>query len=125
MGLFGKMMGILGFQSNEEPKPKKKQKEEKTKASYDIKKQEKKEPAREIDGIKVFYPEEIAEVKDIIKIFKNGDAVIVNFDYCGEVERDKIKAYFFGVCEIANSKFLSINGEKMYILLPEGVEIEN
>lgn len=125
MSIFGKVLGVLGFQSNEEPKPKKKPKEEKTKAAYDLKKQKSQEPAREIDGIRVFYPEEIAEVKDIIKIFKNGDAVIVNFDYCEEVERDKIKAYFYGVCEIANSKFLSINGEKMYILLPEGVEIES
>ena len=111
MGLFGKMMGVLGFQSNEEPKPNKKPQEEKTKAAYDLKKQNSQEPAREIDGIRVFYPEEIAEVKEIVKIFKNGDAVIINFEYCDEFERDKIKAYFYG--------------EKMYILLPEGVEIES
>ena len=90
-----------------------------------MKKQKSQEPAREIDGIRVFYPEEIAEVKEIVKIFKNGDAVIINFEYCDEFERDKIKAYFYGVCEIAKSKFLSINVEKMYILLPEGVEIES
>lgn len=124
MGFFGKMMGALGFQSTEE-KPKKKEKEQSKKASYDLRKQEKVEKIDNIDGIKVFYPEEISEVKKIFQFFKNGEPIVINFEYADEIERDKIKAYFYGVADALKVKFLSINGEKMYILLPEGVEIEN
>ena len=126
MGLLGKMMGAIGFQSTDE-KQKKKEKPIKMKknASYDLRKQEKVEKTNNIDGIKVFYPEDISEVKKIYGIFKNGDPVIINFEYADEVEKDKIKAYFYGVADASNVKFLSISGENMYILLPEGVEIEN
>ena len=124
MGFFGKMMSVIGFQSTEE-KPKRKEKNPIAKGSYDLRKQEKVEKADNLDGIKIFYPEEIAEVKKIYEFFKNGDPVIINFEYADEIERDKIKAYFYGIADASKVKFLSINGEKMYILLPEGVEIED
>ena len=90
-----------------------------------MKKQEKVEKIDNIDGIKVFYPEEIAEVKKIFQFFCNGEPVVINFEYADEIERDKIKAYFYGVADALKVKFLSVNGEKMYILLPEGVDVEN
>ncbi len=125
MGLFGKIFEAMGFQSNEEPKPKKKEKIVSTKASYNLKKKEVVEKIDNIDGIKVYYPEEISEVKKLYEIFKAGDPIIINFEYTNDIESGKIKAYFNGVCDASNVQFVSINGEKMYILLPEGVEIEN
>ena len=124
MGFFGKMMSAIGFQSAEE-KPKKKDKNTTKKASYDLKKQEKQEKIDNIDGIRVFYPEEIAEVKEIFEFFKKGEPVVINFEYADKIESDKIKAYFYGVADASNVKFLSIDREKMYILLPEGVDVEN
>ena len=124
MGLFGKMLSVIGFQSTEE-KPKKKEKKEPAKGSYDLRKQETNEKIDNIDGIKVFYPEEIAEVKKIYEFFKKGDPIVINFEYADEIEGDKIKAYFYGIADASKVKFLSINGEKMYILLPEGVEVED
>ena len=41
MGLFSKMLGVIGFQCEDQPKVKKKVKEDK-KASYDIKNQKEK-----------------------------------------------------------------------------------
>ena len=126
MGLFGKILGVMGFESDEEVKPvKKKEKAVSTKASYNLKKKEVVEKIDNIDGIKVYYPEHISEVKKLYEIFKAGDPIIVNFDYADSNESDKIKAYFYGVSDASGVKFVSINGEQMYILLPEGVEIES
>ena len=127
MGLFGKIFEAMGFQSSEEKevKTKKKEKLVSTKASYNLKKKETVERIDNIDGIKVYYPEEFDEVKKLYEIFKGGDPIIINFEYTNDNEIGKIKAYFSGVCDASNVQFVSINGEKMYILLPEGVEIEN
>jgi len=127
MGFFGKVLEAMGFQSTDEKevKPKKKEKLVSTKASYNLKKKETVERLDNIDGIKVYYPEEYDEVKKLYEIFKAGDPIIINFDYANDADIERIKAYFSGVCDASNVKFVSINGEKMYILLPEGVEIEN
>lgn len=125
MGFFGKVFEVLGFQSDDSAKPKKKEKMVSTKASYNLKKKETVERLDNIDGIKVYYPEDISEVKKLYEIFKLGDPIILSFDYTNDSETDKIKAYFFGVSDASGVQFLSISGEKMYILLPEGVEIEN
>ena len=59
MGLFGKIMGAMGFQtSGEQVRPKKKEKNISTKASYNLKKKEAVEKIDNIDGIKVYYPED-------------------------------------------------------------------
>ena len=127
MGFIGKILGAMGFQSTEEKevKPRKKEKLVSTKASYNLKKKETIERLDNIDGIKVYYPEEFEEVKKLYDIFKAGDPIIINFEYTNDIESGKIKAYFSGICDASNVQFVSINGEKMYILLPEGVEIEN
>ena len=126
MGFFSKMLGAIGFQSEETPKPVKKKEKNNvsTKASYNLKKKEVVEKIDNIDGIKVYYPEEYSEVKKLYEIYKVGDPIIINFDYANE-DADKIKAYFTGVSDATGVQFISINGEHMYILLPEGVEIEN
>lgn len=126
MGFFGKIMEAMGFQSNgEQVKPKKKEKNISTKASYNLKKKEVVEKIDNIDGIKVYYPEEYEQCKKLYEIFKAGDPIIINLSYTDEMESERIKAYFDGICDATGVQFVSINGEKMYILLPEGVEIEN
>lgn len=126
MGVFSKILGAMGFQSDEPQKPRKKEKNNiSTKASYNLKKKEVVEKIDNIDGIKVYYPETSSEVKKLYEIFKQGEPIIVNFDYASEQESEKIKMYFLGIADASNVQFLSINGEHMYILLPEGVEIEN
>ena len=126
MGLFGKIMGAMGFQSsNEQVRPKKKEKNISTKASYNLKKKEVVEKIDNIDGIKVYYPEEYEQCKKLYEFFKAGDPIIVNFSYTNDVESEIIKAYFAGICDATGSQFVNISDDKMYILLPEGVEIEN
>ena len=125
MGFFNKMLEAIGFQSEEAPKPSKKKEKNNvsTKASYNLKKKEVVEKIDNIDGIKVHYPEKYEEVKKLYEIYKQGDPIIISFDYAGDDEV-KIKAYFTGVADATGVQFLSINGERMYILLPEGVELE-
>ena len=127
MGFFGKIFQAMGFESNDASMKvvKKKEKTVSTKASYKLRKKEVVEKIDNIDGIKVYYPEVISEVKRLYEIFKNGDPIIINFDYTNEVETDKIKAYFMGICDASGVQFISISGERMYILLPEGVELES
>lgn len=127
MGLFGKLFQMIGFESSSDQTKTQRKKEAavSTKASYKLNKREVVEKIDNIDGIKVYYPESFEDAKKFYAIFKNGEPIILNFDYTDENDTEKIKAYFLGVCDATNVQFVDISGEKMYILLPEGVEIEN
>ena len=127
MGFFGKIFEAMGFQSNQvsTKNVNKKEKNISTKASFKLKKRQKVEKVDNIDGIKVFYPEQLEMSKEIYEEFKKGEPVVIGFEYTEAIEVDKIKAYFSGICDASESTFVSINGEKMYILLPKGVELEN
>ena len=118
MGFMGGLFKVLGFESESKPK---KEKKVKTKASYDLSDSKNSKPSQ-IDGISVYYPEKKEQCKDFLEFVKEDKAVIISFEYCANDENlalEFINGFVFG----ANCKLISLN-EKLFLILPEGMEIE-
>ena len=122
MSFFGGVFRALGFESEEtEVKPKKKVKKVEQKASFNLKKDKIERPDK-IDGIKVVYIECMADCEKAIKIFKSDEPVLVNFDYADD--KSRALGFIEGAMSTLSGSMTSIEENKLYILLPEGVEIE-
>lgn len=123
MGIFNGFMRALGFESeNAEPKAKKKAKKAPSKASFNLKKDKIEKPDK-IDGIKVLYVEEKEQIFRALDYLKSDEPVLLNFD--GIDDKSYCLGFFEGVQQGMKCKFMEIDKKKnLYILLPEGVEIE-
>lgn len=120
MGFMGKIFKALGFESEEKNKYEK----NKTKASFKIKHGKIKSRAEEIDGVPVYYPESYLQVKDFAEILKNGKPCIISIECCDKELSERILTYFEGVCFALSAKRHEIEENKLYLYLPEGMEIE-
>ncbi len=120
MGLMGGLFKALGFESDTKPKTVKKKK---AKASFSLK-GTKKSRVDQIDGVPVYYPENTHQVKDFISFVKEGKAVIISCESLAKEDTEKITTYLQGFVFGANAKFIDLNDEKLYLILPEGMEVE-
>lgn len=123
MGIFNGFMKALGFESeNVETKGKKKTKKAPSKASFNLKKDKIEKPDK-IDGIKVLYLEEKEQCSRALDFLAADEPVLLSFDEIDD--KSYCLGFFEGVQSSSKSKFLEIDKKKnLYILLPEGVEIE-
>lgn len=118
MGFMGGLFKVLGFESESKPKAKK---QTKTKASYNLNNVKNSKPSQ-IDGVPVYYPEKSEQCKEFLAFMKEGKAIIISLEYCEkdvELALEYIKGFVFG----ANAKLVTLN-EKLFLILPEGMEIE-
>lgn len=120
MGFMGKIFRALGFESDEKNKPEK----NRTKASFKIKHGKIKSRAEEIDGVPVYYPESYLQVRDFAEILKKGNPCIISIEYCEKPLAERILTYFEGVCFALSATRHEIEEGKLYLYLPEGMEIE-
>ena len=120
MGIF---MKALGFESeNSEPKQKKKVKKAPSKASFNLKKDKIEKPDK-IDGVKVIYVEENEQCYRALDYLKADEPVLLNFEQADD--KSRCLGFFEGIEQGFKCKFMEIDKKKeLYILLPEGVEIE-
>lgn len=118
MGFMGGLFKVLGFESESKPK---KNKKTKTKASYDLNDNNDTKPSQ-IEGVPVYYPEKSGQCKDFLSFVKEGKAIILSFEYC---EKDGNLAFEFvkGFVAGCDAKLVTLS-EKLYLILPEGMEIE-
>ena len=118
MGFMGGFFKVLGFESDGKSKPKK---QTKTKASYKLNDNKNTKPSQ-IDGIPVYYPDKCEHCKDFLSFVKDNKAIIISFEYCNNEETlalEFVKGFVMG----ANAKLINLS-EKLYLILPEGMEIE-
>ena len=118
MGFMGGFLKVLGFESENKPKPNKKTK---TKASYDLNDNKNSKPSQ-IDGIPVYYPEKSEQCKEFLPFIKEEKAIIISLEYCGNDSNlafQFINGYVLG----ANAKIITLS-DNLYLILPEGMEIE-
>ena len=118
MGFMGGLFKVLGFESETKTKP---QKKVKTKASYKLNDNKNSRPSQ-IDGISVYYPEKSDQCKDFLVFIKENKAIIISLEYCGSdsaLANEYIKGFVAG----SNAKMIALN-DKLFLILPEGVEIE-
>ena len=117
MGFMGGLFKVLGFESESKPKAKK---QTKTKATYKL--NENNSKPSQIDGISVYYPEKNEQCKDFLAFVKEEKAIIISLEYCASSETlalEFIKGFVLG----ANARLVNLS-EKLYLILPEGMEIE-
>lgn len=122
MSIFGGIFRALGFESEgQSVAPVKKKVKNQTKASFNLKKDRLERPDK-IDGLRVIYIEGIDSCRRALTIFKAGEPVIINLDSA----EDKMRAlgFFEGYIENSTGKLAAIEENRIYVLLPEGVEIE-
>ncbi len=122
MSFFGGILSALGFESEEDQKTKKKVKKPEPKAKFNLKKDKIERPDK-IDGVKVVYIETKIDYDKPLAILKKGEPVLVNFEYADD--KSRAMGFFEGAMKMSSDASLSVIEEgKLYILLPEGVEIE-
>ena len=122
MSIFGGILSALGFESEDDQKARKKTKKTEPKAKFNLKKDKIERPDK-IDGVKVIYIESSIDYDKPLAIFKRGDPVLVNFEYADD--KSRAMGFFEGAMKMCQEGKLSVIEEgKIYILLPEGVEIE-
>ena len=120
MSFMGKIFKVLGFESESKIKKLKSN----TKASYDLGTAKGKRRVEDIDGVPVYYPETFEQAREFIEFAKQKKAIIISIENCeGEVS-GHILDYIKGFCYGANAKFIPLNDNKLYLLLPEGMEVE-
>jgi len=124
MGFINKIFNVLGFESNTKDEKQKQKKGKKVKASYNFKRKQNVERVDNIDGVKVVYPEVFADTKKYIDYIKDEEPLIICIDFIQDGEFDKIIFYLTGAVQMAGGKCVVLEKDKYYILLPEGMEIE-
>lgn len=124
MGFMGYIFKALGFETDEvHTKPKKVAK--KTKATFKFKNGKMTNRAEHIDGIPVYYPENFAQAKEHAQFLRDKKAFIISVESCSKDDANKIYEYFHGVAYGMRAKMINLEEDKLYLLLPEGMEVED
>lgn len=119
MSLMGGIFKALGFESETKTKKVK----PRTKASYKLG-DKKKNRVEDIDGVSVYYPESFEQVTDFIEFAKQNKAIIISTDMCENEVAMRIVDFLKGFCYGCNARLIPLNDNKLYLILPEGMEIE-
>lgn len=121
MSFMGYVFKALGFESNEQ---KVKTTKAKPKGTFKFKDGKRTSRVDHIDGIPVYYPTSFSQAKDYGQFLKDKKAVIISIESCEKSESARILDYYHGVCFGMNAKFITLDEDRLYLLLPEGLEVE-
>lgn len=120
MGFWGGVFKALGFEGDKKVK----NKTIKSKATYNLNEEESARPD-EIDGVPVYYPENVDQLKEFLAFVKKDKAIIISFDSCGRDALKEVPTFLRGFCFGEGGKLVSLrDDEGLYLVLPKGVEIE-
>lgn len=120
MGFMDYIYRFFGFEGDDVKVVKQKQKSTQ-KASYNLKVSQK--LPDEIDGIKVFYPQNFEDCKDKIELLKKEIPFFIDFRGCNLTEKNKILDYYHGVIDVLGATEEKVD-KNLYIFLPKNMEIE-
>ncbi len=118
MGLMNYIYKIFGFESDDVKVSKKK---EPAKASYNLKISQK--LPDEIDGVRVFYPENFEEGREKVDLLKKDTPFFLDFRACPVSEKNKTMDYYQGVTDIMGANFEFVD-KNLYIFLPKNMQVE-
>ena len=119
MGFMGNVFKVLGFEGDSKPKASKKVQ---TKATYRLKKANAR--PEQIDGISVYYPEKKEQIKDFVVFSKAGKPIIISIEYLPSEEGEGIVDFLKGFVLGSNARMITLAEKKMFLILPEGMEVE-
>ena len=116
MGFFGGIFRALGFESDGKSKKVK----NKTKATYKLR--EENSRPNQINGVPVYYPENIEQAKEFLLFIKQRKVIILSVEYINDTE--KLDNYIDGFICGTNAKKIVLDDENLYLIVPEGIKIE-
>lgn len=119
MGFMGNIFKVLGFEGESKHKASKKVQ---TKATYSLKKANSR--PEQIDGVSVYYPEKKEQVKDFVVFSKSGKAIIISTECLPGDEGERTLDFLNGFVLGANARLVTLTENKLYLILPEGMEVE-
>ena len=119
MGFMGGVFKVLGFEGDANSKKKKNN----SKASYKLKDDKNSRP-NQIDGVPVYYPEKMEQTIEFLEFLRDGKTIIVSLSDCDEGDATRSYDYMSGFANGVKAKIIALNDKKLYLCLPEGMEIE-
>lgn len=120
MGFMNGMFKALGFESENKTKKVK----NKPKASYKLGGGKKSRRVEDIDGVPVYYPETFEQAREFVEFSKQNKAIIISIEASESDVALRITDYLRGFCYGADAKFIPLSDNKLYLILPEGMEVE-
>ncbi len=118
MGFMGGLFQALGFEGDGKAKTKKK-----SKASFSLKNVKEKR-VEQIDGVPVYYPENVNQTKDFLEFVKSGKAVIISREGASKEEANRMLDFVRGFVYGISGRIISLTEDKLFLILPEGMEVE-
>ena len=115
----------LGFEYKLDPKKIKSGEKPTDISTYDLKASgSPKSKARptEIDGVKVAYPYDTAEIQDALSVVKKGKPIIIDPEMMSDYK--KCISYLEGAVEILDGRIKQIPDTNLFLILPKGVLLE-
>ncbi len=77
----------------------------------------------EIDGVRVYYPETLADAKEKVELLKKNTPYFIDFRGCSSADRASALDYYQGVIDVLGAKMEYVD-KNLYIFLPKNMEIE-
>ncbi len=119
MGLMNYIYKFFGFESDDVKVVAKKKNPQK--ATYNLK--IKQDMPEEIDGVKVFYPEDFEDCKERADLLKKNTPFFLDFRACSNNEKNKALNYISGVIAVLGASMEEVE-KNLYIFLPKNMKIE-
>ncbi len=120
MGLMNYIYKFFGFEGDD-VKVVKKKTTTAPKASYNLKISQK--LPDEIDGVRVYYPENFEDCKEKAEMLKKGKPFFIDFRACNTLERNKVLDYYHGVIDVLGASEERVD-KNLYLFLPKNMEVE-
>jgi FtsZ-interacting cell division protein YlmF len=119
MGFMNFLYKLFGFESDDVRVVAKKKNSHK--ATYNLK--VKQDLPDEIDGVRVYYPENFDECKEKVELLKKNTPFFLDFRGCSTNDKNKALDYMSGVMSVLESNVEQVD-KNLYIFLPKNMKIE-
>ena len=120
MGLMNYIYKFFGFEGDD-VKPIAKKRSNPQKATYNLK--IKQDMPEEIDGVRVFYPEDLDDCKERAELLKKNTPFFLDFRACSNAEKNKALNYLSGFIAVLGASMEEVE-KNLYIFLPKNMKIE-
>jgi len=119
MGFMNYIYKAFGFESDDVKVVAKKKNPQK--ATYNLKIKE--ELPDEIDGVKVYYPEDFEFCKEKAELLKKNKAFFLDFRGCSNSDKNKALNYLSGMIAALGATMEEVD-KNLFIFLPKNMKIE-
>jgi len=119
MGMMNYIYKFFGFESDDVKVVAKKRNPQK--ASYNLK--IKQDMPDEIDGVRVFYPEDFEDCKERAELLKKNTPFFLDFRGCTNADKNKALNYLSGFIAVLGASMEEVE-KNLFIFLPKNMKIE-